>query len=361
MDPRLIDDGGPELLEAILRQGCDRRLAGPCEEQPVEEVSHERIAGGVHMAAIDRELQPGGGGEAPLGFGEEIDKGDAAGLGHVAGGVAVEGEGGILLGSIGEERIAGGLDGDRRDNHETRGGASVVARIAAGEVIEQLLVVGTKLRYPFRARKRFIEAEKEQEGVGAESGQRIVERRVVAPALTIGHLVGRSGEVADDQILVGKTLMKERFKLPEEVHSFGGRVPHQRHPLAIEQLQRQAALGKGRAGRARLGLEQFAGGAEGRLALVLGSLLLGSLLGGGLLGGGLGCGVFGRDRWRSLVGGRGHPAGQPSDPCQADAGHSRDSDSSPSNRIGAIAHGDPPKVTIDPPLNPGRESARAPL
>ena len=356
MDPRLIDDGGPELLEAILRQGCDPRLAGPFEEQPVEEVSHERIAGGIHMAAIDRELQPGGGGEAALGFGEEIDKGDAAGLGHVAGGVAIEGEGGILRGSIGEERIAGGLDGDRRDDDEPRGGASVIARIAAREVIEQLLVAGPELRHPFRARKRLIEAEEEEEGVGAESRQRIVERRVVAPALTIGHLVGRSGEVADDQMLVGEALVEERFKLPEEVHPFGGRISHQRHPLAIEQLQRQAALGKGRAGRARLGLEQFAGGAEGRLALVLGSLLFG-----GLFGGGLGRGIFGRGRWRSLVGGRGHPAGQPRDPCQADSGHSRDAESSPSNRIGAIAHGDPPKVTIDPPLNPGRGSAREPL
>ncbi|MSR25792.1 MAG: hypothetical protein EXS06_02060 [Planctomycetaceae bacterium] len=113
--------------------------------------------------------------------------------------------------------------------------------------------------------------------------------------------------------------------MPEEVHSFGGRVPHQRHPLAIEQLQRQAALGKGRAGRARLGREQLAGGAEGRLPLVLGGLLLGGLLGGGLggggllfgglFGGGLGRGIFGRGRWRSLVGGRGHPAGQPRDPC----------------------------------------------
>ena len=157
-------------------------------------------------------------------------------------------------------------------------------------------------------------------------------------------------------MLVGEALVEERFKLPEEVHALGGRISHQRHPLAIEQLQRQAALGKGRAGRARLGREQFAGGAEGRLALVLGSLLLG-----GLFGGGLGCGIFGRGRWRSLVGGRGHPTGQPRDPCQADSGHSRDAESSPSNRIGAIAHGDPPKVTIDPPLNPGRGGARGPL
>ena len=352
MDPRLVDHGGAELLEAILRQELYRRLAGPFEEGTVEEVSHDRIAGGIHMAAIDRELQSRGGGEGSLRVGEEIDTGDAPGLGHVAGGVSVESEGGILLGGIGEEPITRGLDGDRRDDHEPGEGTGVVARIAACEFIEQLRVVGAELRHPFWAGKRLIETEEEQEGVGAEGGQRIVERRVVAPALTIGHLVGRSGEVANDQMLVGKALVEECFKLPEEVHPFGGRVSHQRHPLAIEQLQRQAALGKSRAGRAGLGREQFAGGAEGRLALGLGSRLLGRLLGGGLLC----CGVW-RGRSRS-VSGCGGPASQESESCQADRGHRRDTDASPSSRIRAIAHGDPPKVTIHPPLNPGRRGAR---
>ena len=236
MDPRFVDDGSPELLEAILCQGCHLRLAGPVEEETVEEVSHDRIAGGIHMAAIDRELQAGGGGEGPLRVGEEIDKGDAPGLGHVAGGVAVEGEGGILLGGIGEERVARGLDGDRRDDHEPGRRARVVARIAPREVIEQLLVVGAELCHPLLASKRLVEPEEEEEGVGAKGGQRIVERRVVAAALTIGHLVGRSGEVADDQMLAREALVKERLKLPEEVHPFGGRVPHQGHALAIEQL-----------------------------------------------------------------------------------------------------------------------------
>ena len=156
-------------------------------------------------------------------------------------------------------------------------------------------------------------------------------------------------------MLVGKALVEERLKLPEEVHAFGGRVSHQRHPLALKQLQRQAASGKGRAGRARLGREQLAGGAEGRVPLGLGSRLLGRLLGGSL-----GCGVFGRGRSRS-VSGCGGSAGEQSDPCQADGGHRRDADASPPSRILAIAHGDPPLLTIDPPLNPGRRGARRPL
>ena len=62
MDPRFVDDGSPELLEAILRQGCHLRSAGPIEEEPVEEVSHERIAGGVDAAidigVVDEKIDP---------------------------------------------------------------------------------------------------------------------------------------------------------------------------------------------------------------------------------------------------------------------------------------------------------------
>ena len=148
--------------------------------------------------------------------------------------------------------------------------------------------------------------------------------------------------------------MKERFKLPEEVHPLSGRIAQQCHPLAIEQLQRQAAGGKRRSGGPGRWLEQFAGCAKGRLPLRLGRCLLGRFLSGSFFSGfffssSLGGGIVGRGGRRGGISGCGGPVGQPCAPRQADAGEQGDSQLLPSTHLRSTAHGNSSQAVFDLP------------
>ena len=236
---------------------------GAAEQGPVEEAADEGVAGFVDMAAVDRVLESRLGRELLPGGIEEVDEREAPLLGDGLGGVAVEGERIILLLGIGQVGTAAGLDRDGRHDHEPRSSLRVVAGILTREFVEELLVVGCKRGDAPRPGERLIEPEEEQVGVGAEGGERVVEFRVVARPLPIGHFVGRAGKVADHEVLAGKSLVHERFEVAEEIHPLGGGVADEHDPLAIKHLQRQPARRqRGPRGPRRDG-EQVAGRLQG--------------------------------------------------------------------------------------------------
>ena len=222
------------------------------------------------MAAVDRELASRLGREGVARGVEEIDEREPLLRGDVASGVAIERQILVLSVGIGHERIARGLDGDRRHDHEPRRRFGLVTRILRGQLTEQIEIVGLKFLHAAGAGERLIESEEEQVGVGAEGSHRIVELRVVAGPLPVGNFVGRPGDVPHDEFLVGKALVQERLEVPEDVHPLGGRIAIDRDPLAVDELERQSARGQGRARRPPSGSKQLAGRLE-RVGLFRGS------------------------------------------------------------------------------------------
>jgi hypothetical protein len=77
--------------------------------------------------------------------------------------------------------------------------------------------------------KRFIKAKKTKKGIGAEYLQRIVNRCIVTWPLTVIDRVAGAGEVTNDKLVFGKSCVKQRFKVAEQVHSFGERAANDRH------------------------------------------------------------------------------------------------------------------------------------
>ena len=256
--PRLVVDRRLERGKRLLIQLIRRRA----KQRPVERFANDAVPRLVHMAAVDRVLHTGLGGKRLAQGVEQVDECDPSRSRDLASSVAVGREVRVLGVGIRQQGITRRLHGDRRHDHEPRRRLRVVARIGLGQIIEELAVVGLELRHTGWPGERLIESEEQQIRVGSKGGDRIIELRVVAGPLPVGHLVRRAGEVAKHELLAGKPLMKQRLEVAEQVHPLGRRVAEHGDPFAVDEFQRQAARGQRRPCGPRRNGEHLAGGLQ---------------------------------------------------------------------------------------------------
>lgn len=135
--------------------------------------------------------------------------------------------------------------GDRRNQYNSRSAAAVERfRLQTRQVIAQFAAEGHK---PLFTGKRFVESK------GGENDIRPLVRQMLFGIGEVGrtrlqcNLVGRPGQMPDDQLVSRELLMQHRLEIAELGRSFERGIPDQRNPIALAQLQRQNG-GDGRAG-----------------------------------------------------------------------------------------------------------------
>ena len=247
---------GAELGVKILRR------AGLAEQPFVQQPRDGFVAVGVQVNAVVRELENRAR-VSLLRRIEEVHEGHAQLRCHRCHRVGVELEVRVVGLAVGEVRVTEILVGDGRDEHEPGRAAAGVVLLA--RVLDEVGEVGLELRHARRPGEGFVEAEEGEDDGGLAEREVLVGGTEVLRAQPRGedfvalgvigvlddqlglevHLVGGEGEVADDEVVLGESLVEERLPVVVVLHPLGQRVADKTDVVAGFKSQASGRGGRG--------------------------------------------------------------------------------------------------------------------
>ena len=106
--------------------------------------------------------------------------------------------------------------------------------------------VGLELRQPLGPLEGLVVAKKSDDHIGLRPGQPIVWRTKILGTVPIGHLVTGRRQIAENQSVIGKTVMDQRLKITGVLHPIRDTATDDRDMIAGLELEQ--SLGADRQG-----------------------------------------------------------------------------------------------------------------
>ena len=106
--------------------------------------------------------------------------------------------------------------------------------------------VGLELRQPISPLEGLVVTKERDDYVGLRPGQPIVRRTKILGTVPIGHLVTGRRQIAENQSVIGKTVMDQRLKITGVLHPIRNATTDDRYMIAGLELEQ--SLGADRQG-----------------------------------------------------------------------------------------------------------------
>ena len=208
------------------------------------------VSNGVQGASIDGQAL-GGAAEGGGGFTEDVGEGKLVLPRGVSKRPGIEGEVGIV-------EFAGADGGNvlvrsGREKNDVRGSLAVVC--AGLEVGQEGVETLAEVRQALRSGEGLVGAERSDDDVGLEIQEVLIEVPKVVGARLEVDFIGRPGEVADPELVLGKALVEQGFEVAEAPLGIEEEIANECNPGPGGEIERQAGPDRGGLGRARRGLE----------------------------------------------------------------------------------------------------------
>ena len=228
----LLVDGGAELFKAGGRAFRAGRRSGFTDKPLVDDGREGFVSGLAQEESVDRQgnsLSRGGRVELLARF-EQIDKWNAVGLGDFSHRARIQDEVGVGRSGVREGGIAMFLGGDGREEDDAR---RTFAGIVLGlGFLQPLVQISAELGQPFGALERFVVAEEREDHVGLHPVQPVVGRAEILRAMAHGHFIAGCGEVAEDELVLGKLGLEECLQVAGVLHPVGQGIADEGHVIA---------------------------------------------------------------------------------------------------------------------------------